>query len=85
VPPATSLAFQRALIAGELFEHPATTALLTERSNLLRNMIPTRYGLGTWIFRVTRPVGPGRRSYTVRGQRHWRFSRAGRTIPVRTD
>lgn len=52
------LAFQRALIAGELFEHPATTALLTERSNLLRNMIPNRYGLGTWTFRVNRLVGP---------------------------
>jgi D-alanyl-D-alanine carboxypeptidase len=61
------LAFQRALIAGELFERPATTALLTERSNLLRNMIPNRYGLGTWIFRVSRLVGPGRRPVTLVG------------------
>jgi D-alanyl-D-alanine carboxypeptidase len=61
------LAFQQALIAGELFERPATTALLTERSNLLRNMIPNRYGLGTWIFRVSRLIGPGRRPVTLVG------------------
>ncbi len=61
------LAFQRALIAGELFEDSATTALLTERSNLLRNMIPNRYGLGTWIFRVSRLAGPGRRPVTLVG------------------
>ncbi len=61
------LAFQRALIAGALFERPATTALLTERSNLLRNMIPNRYGLGTWIFRVSRLAGPGRRPVTLVG------------------
>ena len=61
------LVFQRALLAGELFERPATTALLTERSNLLRNMPPNRYGLGTWIFRVSRLAGPGRRPVTLVG------------------
>jgi D-alanyl-D-alanine carboxypeptidase len=30
---------------------------VTERANLLRNMIPNRYGLGTWIFRVGRLSG----------------------------
>ena len=61
------LAFHRALIAGEVFEQPTTTALLTERSNLLRNMIPNRYGLGTWTFRVNRLIGPGRRPATLVG------------------
>ncbi len=61
------LAFQRALIEGELFNDPATVGLLTERSNLLRNMIPNRYGLGTWIFRVSRLAGPGRRPVTLVG------------------
>jgi D-alanyl-D-alanine carboxypeptidase len=61
------LRFQRALLAGELFERPDTLALFTERSNLLRNMIPNRYGLGTWIFRVSRLVGPGRRPATLVG------------------
>jgi D-alanyl-D-alanine carboxypeptidase len=61
------LTFQRALIAGELFANPATTALFTERSNLLRNMIPNRYGLGTWIFRVNRLAGPGHRPVTLVG------------------
>ena len=57
------LTFQRALIAGEPFERQTTTALLTERSNLLRNMIPNRYGPGTWILRLGRlmaaPCAPG--------------------------
>ena len=61
------LTFQRALLAGELFEDSATTALLTERCNLLRNMIPNRYGLGTWTFRVNRLAGPGRRPVTLIG------------------
>jgi D-alanyl-D-alanine carboxypeptidase len=61
------LAFQRALIAGELFDRPATAALLTERCNLLHNMIPNRYGLGTWTFRVNRLAGPGRRPVTLVG------------------
>ena len=61
------LGFQRALLAGKLFERRATTVLLTERSNLLRNMIPNRYGLGTWIFRVNRLAGPGRRPVTLVG------------------
>ncbi len=61
------LTFQQALITGELFERPATASLLTERSNLLRNMIPNRYGLGTWIFRVNRIAGPGHRPVTLVG------------------
>jgi hypothetical protein len=40
---------------------PTTAAVCTERANLLRNMPPNRYGLGTWIFRVNRLIGPGRR------------------------
>jgi D-alanyl-D-alanine carboxypeptidase len=61
------LRFHRALVDGELFEHPTTTALLTERANLLRNMPPNRYGLGTWIFKVNRLIGPGRRPVTLVG------------------
>jgi D-alanyl-D-alanine carboxypeptidase len=61
------LVFQRALLGGDLFTDPATVDLLTERSNVLRNMIPNRYGLGTWIFRVNRLLGPGRRPVTLVG------------------
>lgn len=61
------LRFQRALVTGELFERPGTSDLFTERSNLLRNMIPNRYGLGTWIFKVNRLIGPGRRPATLVG------------------
>lgn len=61
------LRFQRALLAGELFERPDTTDLFTERANLLRNMFPNRYGLGTWIFSVNRLIGPGRRPATLIG------------------
>lgn len=61
------LRFQQALHAGELFERPDTAELFTERTNLLRNMIPNRYGLGTWIFRVNRLIGPGRRPATLVG------------------
>lgn len=61
------LRFHRALLAGELFERPQTVELFTERSNLLRNMIPNRYGLGTWIFAVNRLIAPGRRPVTLVG------------------
>jgi D-alanyl-D-alanine carboxypeptidase len=61
------LRFQRALLAGELFASPATVALLTERSNLLRNMVPLRYGLGTMGLRVGRLSGPGHRPVTLLG------------------
>ncbi len=61
------LRFQQALRAGELFERPDTVELFTERSNLLRNMIPNRYGLGTWIFSVNRLIAPGRRPATLVG------------------
>jgi D-alanyl-D-alanine carboxypeptidase len=61
------LRFHRALVDGELFERPTTAAVLTERANLLRNMLPNRYGIGTWIFRVNRLIGPGRRPVTLVG------------------
>jgi D-alanyl-D-alanine carboxypeptidase len=61
------LRFQQALLRGELFDEPATVGRLTERANLLRNMPPNRYGVGTWIFRVNRLVAPGRRSLTLIG------------------
>lgn len=61
------LRFQQALLAGELFERPETVQLFTERSNLLRNMIPNRYGLGTWIFSVNRLIAPGWRPVTLVG------------------
>jgi D-alanyl-D-alanine carboxypeptidase len=47
------LRFQHALVGGELFDQPATVHRLTERANLLRNMPPNRYGVGTWIFPST--------------------------------
>ena len=61
------LRFQQALIAGELFDRPTTVELLTERANLLRNMLPNRYGVGTWIFRINRLVAPGFRPVTLIG------------------
>ena len=61
------LRFQQALLAGELFERPGSVAVLTERANLLRNMVPIRYGAGTMIFRVGRLYGPGRRPVTLVG------------------
>ncbi|MFP3715180.1 serine hydrolase domain-containing protein [Puerhibacterium sp. TATVAM-FAB25] len=61
------LAFQRALLAGELFARPGTTALLTERANRLRNIPVVRYGLGTMTFRVGRLTGAGRRPVTLVG------------------
>ena len=61
------LRFQRALLAGELFASPTTVGLLTERSNLLRNMVPLRYGLATMGMRVGRLNGPGRRPVTLLG------------------
>lgn len=61
------LAFQQALLAGELFENPATVVLLTERSNLLRNAYPLRYGLGTMTFHINRASAPGRRPLRLVG------------------
>jgi D-alanyl-D-alanine carboxypeptidase len=61
------LRFQRALNGGELFDRPATLQRCTERTNLLRNMPPNRYGVGTWIFRVNRLVAPGRTPATLIG------------------
>lgn len=48
------LAFERALVSGELFADPATSALLTERRNRLRNAPSLHYGLGTMGFGVSR-------------------------------
>ena len=61
------LRFQQALLAGGLFTDPATVELLTERSNLLRNAFPLRYGLGTMIFKVGRLNAPGTRPMTLVG------------------
>lgn len=61
------LRLQQALLGGELFEDPATVELLTERSNVLRNAFPLRYGLGTMIFRVGRLNAPGTRPMTLVG------------------
>ena len=61
------LRFHRALLAGELFASTDTVEHLTERSNLLRNMVPLRYGLATMAFRVGRINGPGRRPVTLLG------------------
>jgi D-alanyl-D-alanine carboxypeptidase len=61
------LAFQQALLAGELFGNPDTVELLAERRNRLRNIISIRYGLGTMIFPVARLIAPGRRPVTLVG------------------
>ena len=61
------LRFQQALLSSELFEDPATVELLTERSNILRNAFPLRYGLGTMIFKVGRVNAPGTRPMTLVG------------------
>lgn len=61
------LRFQQALLTGALFRRRDTVELLTERVNLLRDMIPNRYGLGTWVFTVNRLIAPGRRPVTLVG------------------
>jgi D-alanyl-D-alanine carboxypeptidase len=61
------LRFQQALLAGELFHDPSTVELLTERSNVLRNAFPLRYGLGTMTFKVGRLSAPGSRPMTLVG------------------
>ncbi|HSL59538.1 MAG TPA: serine hydrolase domain-containing protein [Acidimicrobiales bacterium] len=61
------LRFQQALLRGDLFDQPATVARLVERANLLRNIPPNRYGVGTWIFRINRLVAPGPRPLTLIG------------------
>ena len=61
------LRFQQALTKGEVFDRPGTVELLTERANLLRNMPPNRYGIGTWVFRVNRLVSPGWKPVTLIG------------------
>ena len=61
------LRFQRALLAGELFDDPTSVALLTERANRLRNAPALRYGLGTMTFRVNRLYAPGKRAVRLVG------------------
>jgi D-alanyl-D-alanine carboxypeptidase len=61
------LRFQQALLDSEPFERDTTVALLTERSNLLRNAFPLRYGLGTMTFRVGRLNAPDRKPVTLVG------------------
>ncbi|MEV0643666.1 serine hydrolase domain-containing protein [Phytomonospora sp. NPDC050363] len=55
------LAFQRALLDGELFAGARTLDALTERRNRLRDIPILRYGLGTMFFRVGRLMAPGQR------------------------
>ncbi|ACZ83875.1 serine hydrolase domain-containing protein [Streptosporangium roseum] len=61
------LAFQRALLDGELFGDARSLELLTERRNRLRNIPVLRYGLGTMFFKVSRLMSPGRRPVTLVG------------------
>jgi D-alanyl-D-alanine carboxypeptidase len=61
------LTFNRALLAGGLFGDPDMVELLTERRNRLRNIFTIRYGLGTMIFKIARPLAPGRRPATLVG------------------
>lgn len=61
------LRFQQALLRGDVFDQPTTVQRLTERANLLRNMPPNRYGVGTWIFRINRLVAPGHKPITLVG------------------
>lgn len=61
------LAFQRALLDGELFSDARSLELLTERRNRLRNIPILRYGLGTMFFKVGRLMSLGRRPVTLVG------------------
>ncbi|PXY18883.1 serine hydrolase domain-containing protein [Prauserella muralis] len=61
------LTFQRALLAGEPFDHAGSVALLTERRNRLRNIPILRYGLGTMFFNVGRLMTAGRSPLTLVG------------------
>ncbi|MER6666717.1 serine hydrolase domain-containing protein [Amycolatopsis japonica] len=61
------LTFQRALLAGEVFENTRTVDLLTKRRNRLRNIPILRYGLGTMYFNVGRLMSPDRRPLTLVG------------------
>lgn len=72
------LIFQRALCSGALFRDRGMAALLTERSNRLRNIPVIAYGLGTMTFRVGRLMGGGSRPRTLVGHSgatgSWLFS-----------
>jgi D-alanyl-D-alanine carboxypeptidase len=59
------LRFGQALVRGEVFDDPATFALMTERWNRVFSTI--RYGLGMMRFRIPALFGPGRRGVTLLG------------------
>ncbi|MFF3443406.1 serine hydrolase domain-containing protein [Streptosporangium sp. NPDC002721] len=61
------LAFQRALLGGELLADARSLEPLTERRNRLRNIPVLRYGLGTMFFKVGRLMSPGHRPVTLVG------------------
>lgn len=61
------LAFQRALLSGELFQDAATADLLTERRNRLRNIPILHYGMGTMTFRTVLPLRGRPRRITLVG------------------
>ncbi|MFJ9552670.1 serine hydrolase domain-containing protein [Nocardiopsis sp. NPDC101807] len=61
------LAFQRALLGGELLGEARSLAALTERRNRLRNIPVLRYGLGTMFFTVGRLASPVGRPVTLVG------------------
>lgn len=61
------LTFQQHLLAGRLFDNPATADVLIERRNRLRNAPVLGYGLGTMYFNVGRLAAPGRQPVTLVG------------------
>lgn len=61
------LDFQRALLAGGLFEQSGTVDLLTERRNRLANIPVLKYGLGTMFFTVNRLLSPTAGALTLVG------------------
>lgn len=72
------LTFQQALSTGSVFQEQETSALLTERSNRLRNIPMLTYGLGTMTFRVGRLMSGGAPARTLVGHSgatgSWLFS-----------
>lgn len=61
------LAFQRALLSGEIFHDPDTRNYMTERRNRLRNIPVLQYGLGTMFYKVNRLMSAGRRPVSLVG------------------
>ncbi|HSK16300.1 MAG TPA: hypothetical protein VK915_09025, partial [Gaiellaceae bacterium] len=60
-----TLAFVRALVAGQVFADPSTAGLMRER--WIPIGYPLQYGLGMMRFRVNRLIAPGRRPVTLVG------------------